>query len=125
MEIRMKNPIQHAGIAVGTAVLVVLAGWVAYAQASPQLVTQSVNEQVQANKAASASQSRINALDDETQSMLGEYRATVRETESLRRYNEQLEQQIKSQEEEVVSIQHQIEEIEHTNREIYPLMQRM
>jgi hypothetical protein len=57
--------------------------------------------------------------------MLGDYRATLRETESLRRYNEQLELQIKSQEEEVVSIQQQIADIEHTNREIYPLMQRM
>src|SRR5689334_8420841 len=70
MEIRMKNSIQRAGIAAVGTVLAVLAGWVAYAQASPQLVTQTVNEQVQANKAAGASQSRINALDDETQTML-------------------------------------------------------
>lgn len=118
----MKTPIQRAGLALG-GVALAAAGWVAYA--NPQLVTQTVNEQVGANKAAAASQSRVNALDDETQNMLGEYRATLRETESLRRYNEQLEKQIKSQEEEVTSIQHQIEDIERTNREIYPLMQRM
>ena len=75
--------------------------------------------------AAAASQAKVNQLDDETQTMLAEYRATLRETESLRRYNEQLELQIKSQNEELVSIQQQIEDIERTNREIYPLMQRM
>lgn len=88
-------------------------------------VTPSVNEQMAANKAAAASQAKINGLDDETQRMLGDYRATLRETDSLRRYNEQLEIQIKSQETEMGSIQEQINEIEHTNREIYPLMQRM
>lgn len=88
-------------------------------------VTPSVNEQMAANKAAAASQTRINGLDDETQRMLGDYRATLRETDSLRRYNEQLEIQIRSQEAEMGSIQEQINEIEHTNREIYPLMQRM
>ena len=125
----MKNSIQRAAIAFGGAALAVLAGF-AWAQATPPpnnpaTVTTTVNEQSAANKAAAASQSKINQLDDETQKMLLEYREVLRETESLRRYNEQLELQIKSQEEEVVSIQQQIEEIERTNREIYPLMQRM
>ena len=94
-------------------------------QAQTSSVTPSVNEQMGANKAAAASQTRINGMDDDTQRMLGDYRATLRETESLRRYNEQLEIQTKSQETEMGSIQDQINEIEHTNREIYPLMQRM
>ena len=119
----MKNSFQRAAIAMGPA-LVFLAAAV-YAQGSPQGVTTTVNEQAATNKAAASSQSRINQLDDETQTMLNEYRVTLRETESLRRYNEQLEVQIKSQEAEVVSIQQQIEDIERTNREIYPLMQRM
>jgi len=120
----MKNSIQRAAIVSG-AVLAVLAGWAVHAQGSPQTVTTTVSEQNAANKAAAASQTRVNQLDDETQSMLTDYRDTLRETESLRRYNEQLELQIKSQEEEVVSIQQQIADIERTNREIYPLMQRM
>lgn len=90
-----------------------------------QTVNTTVAEQVAAEKAGAASQARINKLDDETQRLLNDFRATVREAESLRRYNEQLELQIKSQQEEVVSIQQQIEEIERTNREIYPLMQKM
>ncbi len=121
----MKNSIQRAAVATIGAACALLTGWAAYAQSNPQAVTTTVNEQQSANKAAAASQSRINQLDDETQTMLNEYRVALRETESLRRYNEQLELQIKSQDEEVVSIQQQIADIERTNREIYPLMQRM
>jgi hypothetical protein len=124
MENQMKNPVQRALIALAGMAAVVLA-WGASAQTNTQTVTSTVNEQVGANKAAAASQSRVNQLDDDTQKMLTEYRGTLRETESLRRYNEQLELQIRSQNEEIQSIQAQIEEIERTNREIYPLMQRM
>jgi hypothetical protein len=126
MEKRMKNSIQRAAVATFGATCALLAAWVAYAQGgNPQTVTTTVNEQQSANKAAVASQSRINSLDDETQRLLTDYRDTLRETESLRRYNEQMELQIKAQEEEMASITQQIAEIERTNREIYPLMQRM
>lgn len=123
----MKNPFQRAALVAGGAIAALLAGWAATAQgqASTGLVQSNVNEQTSANRADAASQAKINQLDDDTQTMLGDYRATLRETESLRRYNEQLELQIKSQVEEVASIQQQIEEIERTNREIYPMMQRM
>lgn len=121
----MKNPFQRAAAVAAGAITVVLVGWAVSAQATPQTVQTTVNEQMGANRAAAASQARVNQLDDETQTMLNEYRATLRETESLRRYNEQLELQIQSQQEEVVSMQQQIEDIERTNREIYPLMQKM
>lgn len=119
----MKTPIPRA--ALWAAAVAVLSAGAAIAQANPQTVNAAMSEQMSANKAAAASQSRINQLDDETQRMLNEYRATLRETESLRRYNDQLTLQIQSQQEEMVSIQQQIEDIERTNREIYPLMQRM
>lgn len=120
----MKNVFQRAAIATG-AVLLALAGSAGHAQGNPQVVNTTVSEQNAAEQAAAASQARVNALDDETQKLLFDYRDTLRETESLRRYNEQLELQIKAQEEEMVSIQQQISDIERTNREIYPLMQRM
>lgn len=97
---------------------------VVWAATSPTLKS-AVAEQSGAEKSAAASQTRINQLDDETQRLLGDYRAVVRETDSLRRYNEQLAKQVKSQLEEMVSIQNQIVEIDRTNREILPLMQRM
>jgi hypothetical protein len=125
MENRMMNSVLRLTAALGGAALAILAGSVAYAQSNPQTVTATVSEQSAANKAAAASQARVNQLDDETQDMLMNYRDTLRETEALRRYNEQLELQIKAQEQEVASINDQISEIERTNREIYPLMQRM
>ena len=121
----MKNPIQRAAVVASGAIVALLVSWAVSAQGTPQTVQTTVNEQLTTNKAAATSQTKINQLDDETQTMLGEYRATLRETESLRRYNEQLALQIKSQEEEVTSIQQQILDIERTNREIYPMMQRM
>jgi hypothetical protein len=125
MENRMMNSVLRVAAALGGAALAILGGSIAHAQSNPQTVTTTVSEQSAANKAAAASQARVNQLDDETQSMLMDYRDTLRETEGLRRYNEQLELQIKAQEEEMASIQTQIGEIERTNREIYPLMQRM
>lgn len=121
----MKNPMYGAALVVATAATFIGSWWSVSAQATPQTVNTTVAEQVATDRAGAASQQRINKLDDETQRLLNDFRATVREAESLRRYNEQLELQIKSQLEEVVSIQQQIEEIERTNREIYPLMQKM
>ena len=118
----MTKSLRRAALITAAFIAAVAAGSAVQAQTG---VTPSVNEQMGANKAAVASQTRINGMDDDTQRMLGDYRATLRETESLRRYNEQLELQIKSQEQEIGSINDQINEIEHTNREIYPLMQRM
>ena len=119
----MSNPFQRLALLAAGAIAAL--GAVAALAQNAQTVQSSVSEQKAANSAAAASQDRINKMDDETQSMLGDYRATLRETDSLRRYNEQLELQIKSQNEEMVSIQNQINEIERTNREIYPLMQKM
>ncbi|MBI2383621.1 MAG: DUF3450 domain-containing protein [Gammaproteobacteria bacterium] len=101
----------------------VLAACPAFAQTGPAAA--SVQEQVGTERSAAGSQERINKLDEETQRLLNDYRLSLRETESLRRYNQQLELQIQSQENEMVSIEKQIIEIERTNREIVPLMQRM
>jgi hypothetical protein len=126
MENRMNHFLHRAVPALAATVTVAAVVWFATAaQASPETLKATVNEQLSAEKSAAASQTRINKLDDETQRLLNEYRAVLRETESLRRYNEQLMLQIQSQEGEMVSIQEQIVEIERTNREIYPLMQRM
>jgi hypothetical protein len=121
----MKNSMQRSAMATTVAACALFAAAVHAQGGNPQTVTTTVSEQQAANRAAAQSQSRVSELADETQTMLYDYRNTLRETESLRRYNEQLEKQIKSQEDEVVSIQQQIQDIDRTNREIYPLMQRM
>ena len=53
----------------------------------------------QMNVAAKRSQSKIDALTEETRLLLNEYKTVLKEIEGLRVYNRQLEKQIASQEE--------------------------
>lgn len=95
------------------------------APANPAIVKTSINEQAGAESSAQSAQKQINEIDDRTQSAVSEYRATIQETESLRRYNAQLAAQVKSQEDEVQQILKDIQQIEITAREILPLIQKM
>lgn len=85
----------------------------------------AIDERVEADEAARASQKRVEALDDETQKLLAEYRRAVAEAESHRQYADQLAVQIESQAHEVASMERQLQEVETTSREIAPLMQKM
>jgi len=101
------------------AMLLVLPG--AYAQ----VLESSVNTETGINKAASTSQKRVTRLAQQTADLLAEYRAVVRETESLKIYNDNLEKVVMDQREEVVSINQQLNGLEATNRGIVPLMLEM
>jgi polyhydroxyalkanoate synthesis regulator phasin len=84
-----------------------------------------VKTQTSADEASRASQERINKLDDETNSMLSEYRRSVADAESFATYAAQLDLQVQSQNEEMASAERQLAEIETASREIGPLMDRM
>jgi hypothetical protein len=101
------------------AMLLVLPG--AYAQ----VLELSVNTETGINKAASTSQKRVTRLAQQAADLLAEYRAVVRETESLKIYNDNLEKVVMDQREEVVSINQQLSGLEATNRGIVPLMLEM
>ncbi len=85
----------------------------------------AVQQQKRMDVAAKSSQQKINALDDEAQKLLTEYRYVVRETDGLRRYNTQLERQIQSQQDEMQSIREQLDQINDVSREVVPMMLRM
>jgi hypothetical protein len=85
----------------------------------------AVDAQAATDAAAAASQVTINETVDRTQQLGGQYAQTMAEVDSLNKYNEQLQSQIDSQEAEMASIQTQLTEIETTNREVFPLMERM
>jgi len=101
------------------AMLLVLPG------ADAQVLESSVNTETGINKAASTSQKRVTRLAQQTADLLAEYRAVVRETESLKIYNDNLEKVVMDQREEVVSINQQLSGLEATNRGIVPLMLEM
>lgn len=82
-------------------------------------------EKTEADKAAQASQQRINTIDDETQKLLSEYRRALADRESHEAYAAQLTRQVESQEQELTEIRRQLGEVEDTSRSITPLQQKM
>lgn len=88
-------------------------------------VGQALDATVEANRAARASQSRIDALDDQTRQMLDRYRAASWQAQQLRVYADQLEELARSQEAERDSLARQLGEVDRTERELLPLMLRM
>lgn len=86
---------------------------------------QAIDEQVATDTAAQRSQQQIDNLDDETRELLNEYRAVLRQTQSLQAYNDQLDELVKSQQQEMASIEDQLANIETTQRDILPMMIKM
>ena len=106
---------------VSIAVLFVAAARVATAGSLDHLLQLALDEQEKAR----ASQARIDALVDETDALLTEYRSTERQIESLRVYNAQVSKMIAAQEAEMADLDRQIGEATTVGREITPLMLRM
>lgn len=94
-------------------------------QTRAQQLDAILTAQAAADKDAKASQERIDKMYDETQDMGAKYRRMLTDAESLETYNEHLAQQVKAQTKEIASINDQLTAIETTNREVYPLMQKM
>lgn len=93
--------------------------------AHAQVLGNTVSKETKINEDAAASQRRVTALAQQTADLLSEYRAVVRETESLEIYNDQLEKVVTDQREEILSINRQLEGLEDTNRGVVPLMLEM
>lgn len=104
---------------------VVLLAVVAGAALAADPVSQAVDATIQANKAAAASQQKIDQLDDQTKLLLERYRKASWQAQQLKVYAQQLEQLTAAQEGERQSIERQIAELDTTERELLPLMLRM
>lgn len=95
------------------------------AHAQKDALEQAVETTVQTNRAAKASQDRIDALDDETRKLLERYRNALWQAQQLELYAQQLERLAAEQDKHKVSLQQQLREVAVTEREILPLMLRM
>jgi hypothetical protein len=84
-----------------------------------------LREQIAVDRAAVASQDRIDEISDETQDLLIQYRQYLAEAQSLREYSEQLGVQVASQVEELDFLRGELEEIDVTARGVMPLMGKM
>jgi hypothetical protein len=90
-----------------------------------QALDSSVTVEKQINEESASSQNRVSSLARQTQDLLGEYRAVVRETESLKIYNDNLQKVVDDQHSEEGSINRQLAGLEETNRGVVPLMLEM
>jgi hypothetical protein len=97
--------------------------WLSAAQA--QALGSTVQAESKINTDAASSQQRINNMAKQTQDLLAEYRAVVREVEGLKIYNENLGKVVNDQRGEIQSINNQLEGLEATNRGVVPLMLEM
>ena len=79
----------------------------------------------QLNTQARQSQSKIDALTEETRQLLNEYKTVLKEIQGLRVYNRQLAKQISNQEAEMSQLTSSIDEVTVIERQVTPLMLRM
>lgn len=115
----MRTMVGAAGMGV-----VLLAAAVSWA-AEPEKVKAVIGEQTGAEQAATASQKKVEALDDEATKASTEYRRMLAEAQSLKGYNDQLAEQVESQSTQVADMTRQLDEIQTTSREVLPMMSRM
>ena len=115
---QMIRPLKLAGIFAA-----LLLWWMGLAQA--QGLDATVRNETKINKDAASSQQRVGELAKQTQDLLTDYRAVVREIESLKIYNGNLEKVVADQRNQVDSITRQLAGLEETNRGVVPLMLEM
>ncbi|MBL0712020.1 MAG: DUF3450 domain-containing protein [Colwellia sp.] len=76
-------------------------------------------------KQSAKSQKKINAIYEQTQDLLAEYRNTVDEADVLRGYNDHVQRMVDDQKANVTSLQTQIDGIDKIKQGVVPLMYKM
>ncbi len=84
-----------------------------------------LSTQAKADKSAKASQTKIDQYADKTDEMLAEYKAVLRQLDSMEIYNQQIERMVDSQQSELNSLNRQIAQIDQTAMEVVPLTLKM
>ena len=95
------------------------------AQAPAQTLAEAVDTRSSANQEGVKSQQKIDKVADETDSLLSEYRSTLKQIEALRIYNQQMVELISFQDEEMASLRAQVDDVEIVGRGVTPLMLSM
>lgn len=85
----------------------------------------ALDERTKANDASIESQKQIDAIHDETEAMLVDYRGTLKQIDSLNVYNGQMRELIAAQEAELGSLQQQVDRVSLVARAVTPMMAKM
>ncbi|KZN38521.1 DUF3450 domain-containing protein [Pseudoalteromonas luteoviolacea] len=88
-------------------------------------LNQVIDSSSEINKSALTSQNKIDAISDNMQSRLQQFRTLNKEIEGLVVYNNQLDKQINNQLEEMAAINASMDQVSVIERQITPLMLRM
>jgi hypothetical protein len=107
---------------------VLLAAWIAFwgpSLAGAATLNDIFGVAESLNRQAKQSQTRIDALTDETNKLINDYKVVLKEIEGLQVYNQQLDKQIASQDREMGELSSAIENVTVIERQITPLMMRM
>lgn len=104
----------------GSAALLAVLSAEAQAQFRPAL-----QESEATARESAASQQRIDQLDDQTASLLNDYRANLKQLEAARRYNASLTRNIEAQERQKARLAEDIANVEGLQRAMQPLMEDM
>lgn len=85
----------------------------------------AVEEQKEIARDAAQSQGRVDEASAATRQLLEEYKRSVRELDSLRRYNDHVARMTERQDASIRSLETQLAAVQVTERDIVPLMSRM
>ncbi len=85
----------------------------------------SLDARTEANREAAKVQDQIDEISDETDSLVAQYRNTLKQIDAIRVYNGQMRELIASQEAEMASLAEQLGRVELVGRSVTPLMLRM
>ena len=88
-------------------------------------LTQVVDAGQAINQSASKSQQRVNAISEQIQTKLQQYKTINKEINGLTVYNQQMEKQVASQLKELDQIAVSMEQVSIIERQVSPLMARM
>lgn len=111
---------KKAAILGSAAAMLAVIGAPAEAQFKPALDTSE-----QTARDTRTSQQRIDQLDDQTATLLNDYRANLKQLEAARRYNASLNRNIEAQEREITRLREDIDNVEGLQRATQPLMEEM
>jgi hypothetical protein len=87
-----------------------------------EVLEEVIDTRAEGNKASEAAQQRIEALSDETETLLSQYRTALKQIDSLDLYNRQMRDLLSAQQQELVSLQDQLDRVEVVGRSVTPLM---
>jgi hypothetical protein len=77
------------------------------------------------NDEAVEAQKQVDAISDETDDLLGQYRTVLKQIDSIDLYNSQMQDLLTAQENEIVSLTEQVGRVQEVGRSVTPLMLRM